>query len=112
MMKVFTPHQRLRGKSMDELDIKPKVKTLKPQSLIRGAGFTKIENFHLFLIFTVLILLALGVFTFRVVFSGLKTAGQLDEELLSSEIHIDQGKLNQAHEAFFNREKTPLDFTK
>lgn len=74
-------------------------------------AFTKIDRFWLFLILVMLILVILGFFTLRGIFSAVNTAGKLDEQLMT-ETHVNQAGLDEAYEAIFNKKELPLDFTR
>lgn len=70
-----------------------------------------IDRFYVVLIGTLLILLLLVVFTFKGMFSAIKTATEIDEQVINPGIGIDIDSLNRAYEVL-NERNVSLDLTK
>ena len=68
-------------------------------------AFIKIDRFYLYLGLVLLFLAVLGFFTFRGIFLAFKTSREIDEELIKSEMQINQELLNKAYEAVADKLK-------
>lgn len=64
-------------------------------------SLTRIDRFYLLLTGVLLVLLLLVFFTFKGVFSAVKTAAEIDEQMTAPKIGIDTEKLNKASKAVF-----------
>ena len=57
----------------------------------------EIDRFYPILAVTLIVLSALTIFTFKGIFSALKTAGKVDEQIVGVQIQLDKAKLDQAY---------------
>lgn len=68
-----------------------------------------IDRFYIFLILVLFILSILLIFTLRGIFSTIRIATEIDEQLVPPEIGININNLNKAYDAVFNKENVSLD---
>lgn len=71
-----------------------------------------IDRFYLILAGVLFILFLLVFFTFKEGFSAVKTAAEINEEIIGAEVGINTENLNKAYEAAFNKKNVSLDLTK
>lgn len=74
-------------------------------------SFLKINQFYIVLIVILVLLAGLVTISLRGIFGAMTTAGQVDEELLSSTLpRINMQKIDEALKLVNEKEFTPLDF--
>lgn len=74
-------------------------------------SFLKINQFYIALIFILILLASLVTISLRGIFDAMSTAGQVDEELLSSTLpRVNIQKIDEALKLVNDKEFTPLDF--
>jgi hypothetical protein len=69
----------------------------------------KIDKFIVVFAIVLIIMAGIVIYNFRGIFSAMTTAYEVDVNVSASELRIDKGKLDQAHETAFSREVVPLE---
>jgi hypothetical protein len=63
--------------------------------------WTKIDKFYIVLIFVLILLATMLIFTFRSVFSAYNTAYEIDPGVVGVPFKVDEEKFNEAYEWVF-----------
>jgi hypothetical protein len=70
--------------------------------------WAKIDKFYIALVFVLILMAILVIFTFKSVFSAFNTAYEIDQGSAVTELKVDREKLEEAYGWVFNRGANPL----
>ena len=72
-------------------------------------AWKKIDKYYPLLIFVLIVLAGLTIYTFRSVFSAIFSAYEVETKIPDSELIIDKDKLDEAESLIFEKEIVPLN---
>ena len=71
--------------------------------------WAKIDKFYIALVFVLILMAILVIFTFKSIFSAFNTAYEIDQGSIATELRVDKGRLEEAYDWVFKRGANPLE---